>query len=116
MSTQGPFSAATAVDDATVGTIAISNPSNAGASDDSYTSAVLIIGQVTHYLKVTNFSFVIPTDAMIDGIVVEIERHTTVSTSITDNSVKLVKGDVISGTEKASASQWPTTDAYQTYG
>lgn len=99
-----------------MGTIAITNPSNVGSSDNSYATSVLLLGQITNYLKATNFGFAIPSDASIDGIVVEIERSATVGVAVADNSVKLVKGGSIGGTDKASASNWPTSDAYASYG
>lgn len=116
MGALGPNNGATFADDATVGTISLANPTNAAGSDNSYVTWVLLLGQLGHYLKATAFGFAIPIDATIDGITVEVEKSTTVGTSITDQSVKLVKTGVISGTEKASASQWGTSDAYATYG
>lgn len=116
MSLQGPFSGATFADDGTVGTISLANATNAIVSDNIYVTWVLLLAQLGHYLKATNFSFTVPPDATIQGIVVEVEKSTTVGTSITDQSVKIIKGGVISGTEQASAAQWPTSDAYTTYG
>jgi hypothetical protein len=116
MSSQGPLNGATAADDATVGAVSLSNMANALLSDGSFASAILLLGQVTHYLKVTNFGFTIPSDATIDGVFAEIQRNATVSIAMTDNSVKLVKGGSISGSEKARSTQWPTASAYQTYG
>ena len=112
----GPNNGGTFANDGTVGTIAISNPSSAQLSDNSYCTSVLLLGQITNYLKATTFGFTIPLDATVNGIVVEVEKSTTLSTSITDNSVKIVKGGSITGTELASASQWATADAYATYG
>lgn len=116
MGTLGPNAGGTFASDSTVGAIAITNPSNAGASDNSYATSVLLLGQITNYLKVTNFNFSIPLDATITGVTVSIEKSTTLSTSITDSSVKLVKVGTISGNDKASASQWGTSDAVSTYG
>lgn len=112
----GPNNGTAFANDGTVGTIAISTPTNAQLSDNVYCTSVLLLGQVTNYLKATSFGFAIPTDATINGIVVEIEKSTTLATSIIDNSVKIVKGNSITGTELASASQWGTADAYATYG
>lgn len=116
MSLLGPNSGATFADDATVGTIANVNPGNAAVSDNAYVTATLLLGQVSHYLKVTGFGFTVPADATITGILVEIERSATVSVSITDSSVKLVKGGTIGGTDKATGTNWPTSDAYASYG
>lgn len=116
MSATGPLSGATFADDSTVGTIAISNAGNAAASDDAYATMVLTLAAVSHFLKATNFGFGIPSDATINGILVEIERSSTLLSATQDSSVKLVKGGVIGGTEKAAAGTWPTTDAYASYG
>lgn len=116
MGALGPNSGATFADDATIGSIILSNVDNAAVSDNAYVSAVLLAGQITHYLKATNFGFAIPTDATILGVTVEVERSSTVLSTTVDQSIKLVKGGTISGDEKAAGGTWPTTDAYATYG
>ena len=109
-------SGGTFANDATVGTIDWDTPSNASASDDTRASAVLLITEVTKYLKATNFGFNIPTGSTIRGIVVEVEKSSVLGTTIEDNSVKIVKGGTIGGTEQKAAGAWGTTDAYTTYG
>lgn len=109
-------SGGTFANDATVGTIDWDTPSNASASDNARASAVLLITEVTKYLKATNFGFAIPTGSTIRGIVVEVEKSSAVGVTVEDNSVKIVKGGTISGTEKAVAGAWSDTDAYTTYG
>lgn len=120
MTTLGPNSPATGADDASVGTLAWSNPDRVVASDDSKSSAVSTATVTTHYLKATNFGFSVPAGATIDGVTVEIERMTTNNTAArntTDNIVKLVKNGTISGDDKAAtATKWPTADAYASYG
>lgn len=116
MGTLGPNSGGTFADDGTVGSISITNAANAGLSDNSYATVVMLVTQVGHYLKVTNFGFTIPLDATITGVTVGIERSTTLTDSVVDNSVKLVKGGTISGDEKAAGTNWPTSDTYATYG
>lgn len=116
MGTHGPISGATFAEDASVGTISLSNPTNAQVSDDSRVTWVLLLGQLGRYLKATNFGFTIPLDATILGIQVEIEQSATVSVSMIDNSVKLVKGGTIGGTDKGTGTSWPTSDAYASYG
>lgn len=65
----------------------------------------------TYYLKVSTFGFSIPTGATIDGIVVEVYRA---GSSTVDNSVKIVKGGSVTGTDKATGTAWSTSPA--TYG
>lgn len=109
-------SPATGASDSAIGTIAIVSPTNALSSDDSYATSVLLNGESTNYLKCTNFGFSIPGRARIDGIVVEIEKKTSLTNSVTDNVVKLVKNGTVGGTNNASGAQWATSDAYSTYG
>lgn len=116
MGTLGPNSSGTIVDDATIGTISITNVTNAAASDNLYATIVMLLSQVGHYIKATNFGFAIPTDATITGVTVEVEKSSTALAALEDNSIKLVKTGAITGNEKAVAGAWPTSDAYSTYG
>lgn len=121
----GVVSPGTMADDATVGTVAWTNPDNAKTSNDTYATAVTPGAGAfnTHYLKATNFDFSsIPADATINGILVEIE-HKRVDTGYgvspaSDVVVKIVKSDgTIGTTNQADAgTAWPTTDTYKSYG
>lgn len=102
--------------DGTLGTIAISSPSNARVSDDSYATAALLLGQVSNYLKVTNLQLNIPTDCTVTGVVVNVERNATSLNGISDSSVRLVKGGSIVGDDKASGTTWTTADVVANYG
>jgi hypothetical protein len=109
----------TVAEDAAVGTLAWTTPSNAAASDNAYATANPTgAGQVTRYLKATNFGFAVPANATILGIVVEIERkELDAGVNAADSEVKLVKADgTIGTTNKAAAPEWPLADAYATYG
>jgi hypothetical protein len=114
--TFGAVGTKTIVNDASIGTVAFSNLTNILLSDNLYASAVLTLNQISQYIKATNFNFSIPLDAIITGIVVDIERFASVGSAIKDNSVKLVKGGSVVGVEKAIASTWPTSEAFQSYG
>jgi hypothetical protein len=48
--------------------------------------------------------------------VVEIERKESGAGAASDSRVRIVKGGTIGSTDKASGSEWPTTDTYATYG
>lgn len=116
---EGPNSPGTAADDASIGTIAWNNPDNIKTSNNTYADASDATpgSKTTHYLKATNFGFSIPTDATINGILVEIEKTKTDGFSAVDNVVKIVKSDGSLGTEnKASVSEWPALDTYVSYG
>lgn len=110
----------TMADDGSVGTIAWNNPDNAKVSDNIYAQAIHGSGGYSHYLKATNFGFSIPTDATIDGIVVEIERSCDSSDPdfAIDSEVKIVKFNGTIGTENKAdtVNNWPITDTYKSYG
>lgn len=116
MGTFGPNIGNTFISDGTLGTIAMTSPSNAQLSDNVYASAGLLLGQISNYLKVTNFNFSVPTDATITGITVNVERNATSLSAVSDSSVRMVKNDVISGDDRASASTWTTSDVVASYG
>jgi len=121
--TDGPNSPATTVDDATVGTIAWTDVNNSQAQDDSFAGAILGDGfggeETSHYIKATNFSFAIPTDATIDGIVVEVDKsELDASDDVFDNTVRIVKGNTIGSTDRADSTEWQVgdDDTYFSYG
>lgn len=116
MPSSGPLSPSTVVDDSSIGTVSWTNPGNAGASDNSYTTAAGLTSSVpSHYLKATQFGFAIPTAAVIDGVVVEVE--VSGDSRLSNNSVKLVKGGTISGTDRAGDASYPSSgESYMTFG
>jgi hypothetical protein len=116
MASVGPNSAGAGADDASVGTVAWTNPGNIVSSNDSRATATL--NQVTsHYLAASTFGFSIPAGSSIDGITVEIERS-DLSARVKDNIVRLYKnGTGLVGDNKAiTGPSWPNTDTYQSYG
>ena len=118
MADTGAISPGTMADDATVGTVAWTNPDNAKVSDSVYATAVVANTEITHYLKATNFGFVIPTGATINGILVEVEKKDTFGNSVVsaDNAVRIIKGGVIGSTDKSSLDHWLFAEAYKSYG
>ena len=113
----------TVVDDATVGTYAWSNPSNATSSNDVYaTAATSSSSEVTsHYLWSDNLGFALTNVGSILGIIVEVEKkasHDTGTTVYTqDNAVKLVRAGSVEATNKGNTStNWSTTEGTTTYG
>lgn len=109
----------TVVDDATVGTVAWSNPNNAKVSDNVYATAIYNNAvDDAHYLKATNFGFSIPAGATINGILVEVQKKLgNAAESAVDQFVKIVKGGAVGATNKAdTTTEWSTTEAYKSYG
>lgn len=124
MTTSGPNSPASSSDVTNVtgvGDQAWSNPGNAATTNNTY-ATFTDSSAGSNYLKAVNFGFAVPSGATINGITVEIERKANVSAGggggarITDLNVKLVKGGTVSGSNKASATRWTTSEAYFTYG
>jgi hypothetical protein len=92
---------------------------NATASDNAYaiTPTMSTAGDYTDRLVATNFGFAIPAGNSIIGITATVEKSFTGGNNVTDREVMLVKGGVTQTvTNKASATNWPATDAVSTYG
>lgn len=126
MASQGPNACGTGTNVSTgVSTfVAWSNPGNITVNDSSYATAAMRANvsqtRQTRYLIASNFGFTIPVGATINGIVVEILRSaTTTSKSPMDLLIQLTSdasNTGLAGDDKSSASVWPTTDAFATYG
>ena len=87
-------------------------PNEAKASDDSYAWISLAKSYYSDYLRLMNFDFSsIPDDAILDGIVVKIERKAGIASNICDSVVR-----IHNGTNKASATKWGTSESSPTYG
>ena len=90
---------------------------NVKVSDGSFaaTGDLPSIGNYSDYIVATDFSFNIPVGSTISGIVVEVERF-DVNLTISDYSVRIVKGGTIGSTEKSQGEQYPSIESYTTYG
>jgi hypothetical protein len=97
-------------------------PQNAMTSDGVYSTVTLTVGilatATTNYLTATGFGFAIPAAATICGVTVTVQhkRIDLALGAIVDNSVKLVSGGSIGGTEHANSTDWPMTETTVTYG
>ncbi len=114
----GGKSPTNALSETSVGSYSPADLNNVSSSDDLYASVTaLALGDNTHYLLSNDYEFNIPSTATICGIEVSIERSASgLMQNVHDNSLRLVKGGTIVGDDKASATTWPTTDEYATYG
>lgn len=111
MADTGWKSPGTVANDASVGTVAWINMDNVKVSDNNRAYAnPLNTDDVSHYLKATNFDFSVPDGALINGILVEIEKTSENSNEgIRDYSIKIVKSDGSLGTvNKKKNDSWPT--------
>src|SRR5438105_4772491 len=104
MASQGPSFPATAIDDASVGTVAWSNPTNITADDGAGAQGnAAIFGGLTHWLWGSNFGFTIPAGATIQGILVEWKKKATAGT-VVDNQVQIALGGTVQGSDYADTS------------
>lgn len=95
------------------------NPGNILASDDSRATCTLNAGQQSDGLVASNFGFSIDSGATIVGILVEVEKSVdSAAAGFIDFSAQLTKnaGVGVVGTNHADPNDWPTTDAYVSYG
>ena len=118
-STAGPLNPGTMANAAAAGGSDWTNPNNAKTTNSSYATWQSPDGSAdtSNYLDATNFGFSIPASAVsIDGITVAVVRKADSAFDIVDNKLQLIKGGTAQGTDKKSASTWPTSDATATYG
>ncbi len=116
----GALSPGTVIDDDTIGENAWLDTENIKISDDSYSRNHGNAGEISHYLKSTNFGFSIPEGATINGIKVEVEKYATYSNNNVDYEVKIIKSDGVLGSENKAdtITKWPAVDpdTYVSYG
>jgi hypothetical protein len=100
-----------------------SSASNVGLSDNNYADNGVLLGVLgtatTNYVVVKNFGLSLPSSASICGIEVTIERIATgisIIHTVKDNSIRLVKNNIITGDDWASGSNWPGSDESAVYG
>lgn len=98
------------------GSVAWSNADRVKSSNDRYATVSLEASQESQHLKVTNFCFNLPGDAVISSVTVGIEAKASGSSAIKDEEVKLVVGGSITGNNLATTTALSTTDNTQTIG
>ena len=93
-----------------------SSSTNVYSSNDSRASTY-VSDTTTDYLDATGFGFSL-SDAVILGVFVEIERSEgNTLHNIVDETVRLLSAGIAVGSNKAdTGTEWPTTDAYASYG
>jgi hypothetical protein len=109
--------------DNSVGSVNWAGFTNTQISDNSYASAGTFLGVLatadSKYLVFNNFGFAIPAGAAICGIEVSREGSASgllVGSYIRDNSVLIIKNNVIDDTEHAVGTNWSGSDAAALYG
>jgi hypothetical protein len=95
------------------------NPGNVSADDGTeaqITVATFDAADMSYRLHLRNFGFTIPTDATINGIVVEIDRRCFAGAA-QDQEVRIYdEAGVAVGDDKQTATAWPATLGIATYG
>ncbi len=113
--------AGTAVDDASIGTLTWTDPSNAtgDGTDGNYASLIATSSsEYTHYLKLTNFGFAIPAGATIDGVQLQI-RNAGIPTGtgfFAWNAVRLVNASGTIGTANKATGTLNSSPTTTTFG
>jgi MSHA biogenesis protein MshQ len=104
-----PSSPTVCTDDSSIGTKTWSTLTGPVTSDNAYATATVTDGETTHYLKCTGYGFAIPSNAIIEGITVGVERFAN-NTNLQDAAVRIVKGGAIGTTDRSNAGLYPTAD------
>lgn len=91
------------------------SPGNIKANDDVYATSI-VQSNSTQNLKATNFSIIIPDQAEITGIVVEVRRKASNASSARDLTVQLLKNGIATGENKAIATAYGTSEGAVVYG
>jgi len=119
MSSQGPLGTTSAVDDASVGSVAWNNLNLTYVHDGNFATATLAVGDVSHIARATAFGFSIPSAATILGITVYNWCQSASLSGVADFSVQLYVGGVFIGDDKANPGiPWPMYgfDTFLSYG
>jgi len=121
----GPSNLATVATSSATGTIdwgpGATGKFYATGSDNAYATVTMAIYESSFYITATSFFAAnsIPSNSVINGIRVEIERNASTAGGGTfiDGSVMLIKGGTIQGSDyAASTTYWPVADATNSYG
>lgn len=115
----GPNNASAASNNSLVGSIGWLSTSNIFASNNLRSSVTaLSLFEQSFYLISNNYGFSVPASATICGLEVEIEKSASgLFQDVRDESIRLVKGGTIVGSNNANtAATWPTADTYFTHG
>ncbi len=113
MPSTGYTLAGAGANNADFGNVAWTNPGNIVSDNASYASALNVVdGGTTQYLHATNFSFAVPTGALIAGIQFRVERYFTQDVPIfttRDHSIQLIIAGTRTGTIKTISGPWTET-------
>ncbi|HEY7148557.1 MAG TPA: hypothetical protein VH420_03840 [Gaiellaceae bacterium] len=113
----GIFSSSNIQDPATGTGSTWTSPGNVLTNNSSYATKSLSAGVSSGTLDATSYSMALPAGATVTGIQARIDRKTSVSSTIRDFTVQLLKaGSAVGNNKAATGTNWGTSDAYATYG
>jgi|SRR6478735_8151661 len=115
----GPLTGSVVANDASISGGVWAGLNNLQSVDGLVSSAsALFIGGTSEYLTISNFGFSVPSNATIEGveITMRVKSSGLFGTSVTDNSIKLIKRGAIQGEDGASDFSWPTSFVNHTVG
>lgn len=108
-----------AVDNASIGNNRIwSNPNLATGGTNATYATVIVDGEISHYLYLTNYAFTIPPNATIDGVVVTPMRRSssTANGGSRDSALRLITNSIIGTVDRATATIYTVTDTTENHG
>jgi hypothetical protein len=116
--TDGPYNPAVGTNETTIGTEPWQNPGEIATPGSPYASVILYhLHLISNYLRGSQYGFALPPDASIVGIEVTVNRMASNNNpAISDNAVRLVKGGIPVGANRALADSWSTSLATAAYG
>jgi hypothetical protein len=92
-------------------------PNRSIGSDDLYSRVQIQSGDITKYLEDKTFSFSIPSDAIVTGIQVYIERYKQAAADIRDYSIRLeINGSIVGSDHGTGNTLWSNTESVVVYG
>jgi len=95
------------------------NATNAKNSDNLYATYNIASRGTSNTLNLTNFSVGIPSNAIVLGVLVNVERKASASGDIQMQTIKLIKGGSIVGTDQTSSfgePYFPSSDGTDNWG
>ncbi len=113
----GSPSSCQSVNWAGTGSSSWSNAGEARVSDNDRATAS-VDGTTTHWLVCTDYGFSIPAGSTINGIVVNVERRSSSTSNggSEDAAVRLVVGGAVQGTDRATGTNYTTSDVVEAHG
>ncbi|MCH8902786.1 MAG: T9SS type A sorting domain-containing protein [Bacteroidetes bacterium] len=95
------------------------NPSYAQISDNQYAQNAIFLtanGEYTDYLVATDFGFSLSSNVIVNGIVIDVEKSSSIGSKTGDYRVRIIKGGVVGTGDESITGVWGNSDVISTYG